>query len=64
MNAKIRDAEKQKVPYILVIGDQEMEANGVKIRLRGGEDLGLKPVAEFITLLEQVVKSRTLKLVP
>lgn len=64
MNAKIRDAEKQKVPYILVIGDKEMEANGVKIRLRGGEDLGLKPVEEFVAMLGRVVESRTLKLVP
>ncbi len=64
MNAKIRDAEKQKVPYILVIGDAEMAANSVKIRLRGGEDLGMKPVAEFLALLEKVVASRTLKLVP
>jgi threonyl-tRNA synthetase len=64
MNAKIRDAEKQKVPYILVIGDAEMAANSVKIRLRGGEDLGLKTVDEFVAMLDQVVQSRTLKLVP
>jgi threonyl-tRNA synthetase len=64
MNAKIRDAEKQKIPYILVIGDAEMAANSVKIRLRGGEDLGMKPVAEFEALLAQVDCSRTLKLVP
>jgi threonyl-tRNA synthetase len=64
MQAKIRDAAKQKIPYILVIGDKEMEANAVAVRLRNGEDLGAKPVAEFAAMLEQVVKSRTLKLVP
>ncbi len=64
MNSKIRDAEKQKVPYIVVIGDEELAANGVKVRLRGGTDIGLKPVAEFVALLGAVVKSRTLKLVP
>lgn len=64
MQAKIRDAARQKVPYILVIGDKEMEANAVAVRLRDGTDLGAKPVAEFTAMLEQVVKSRTLKLVP
>jgi threonyl-tRNA synthetase len=64
MNAKIALAEEQKVPYILVIGDRDMAANAVSVRLRGKVDLGQKPVAEFVALLEQVVKSRTLKLVP
>jgi threonyl-tRNA synthetase len=64
MQAKIRDAAKMKVPYILVIGDKEMEANAVAVRLRDGTDLGAQPVPEFIALLERVVKSRTLKLVP
>lgn len=64
MQAKIRDAQLMKVPYVLVIGDKEMAANAVAVRLRTGEDLGAKPVAEFEALLEQVVKSRTLKLVP
>ncbi len=64
MQAKIRDAAKMKVPYILVIGDKEMEANAVSVRLRDGTDLGAKPVPEFLAMLERVVKSRTLKLVP
>ncbi|VTT97698.1 threonyl-trna synthetase : Threonine--tRNA ligase OS=Herpetosiphon aurantiacus (strain ATCC 23779 / DSM 785) GN=thrS PE=3 SV=1: tRNA_SAD: tRNA-synt_2b: HGTP_anticodon [Gemmataceae bacterium] len=64
MQAKIRDAQLMKVPYVLVIGDKEMAANAVAVRLRTGEDLGAKPVAEFEAMLEQVVKSRTLKLVP
>jgi threonyl-tRNA synthetase len=64
MNAKIRDAQLQKIPYILVIGDKEMAANAVAVRLRSGEDLGAKPIPEFLALLEQVVKSRTQKLVP
>ena len=63
MNAKIREAQLQKVPYVLVIGDKEMAANAVAVRLRTGEDLGAKPVAEFTELLYQVVTSRTLKLV-
>ena len=64
MQAKIRDAAKQKIPYILVIGDKEMEANAVAVRLRDGADLGAKPVPEFVAMLEQVASSRSLKLVP
>ena len=64
MKAKIRDAQLQKVPYILVIGDKEMAANAVAVRLRTGEDLGAKPVAEFLSMLDRVVSSRTLELVP
>lgn len=63
MNAKIREAQLQKVPYILVIGDKEMEAGAVAVRLRSGEDLGAKPVAEFIAILENGVKSRSHTLV-
>jgi threonyl-tRNA synthetase len=64
MQAKIRDAAKQKIPYILVIGDDEVAANAVNLRLRTGEQLGVKPVAEFMALLEQAVKSRRQKLTP
>ena len=64
MNKKIAEAEEQKVPYILVIGDRDMEANAVSVRLRGKTDLGQKPIAEFVALLDQVNRSRTLKLVP
>jgi threonyl-tRNA synthetase len=64
MNAKIREAQLQKIPYILVIGDKEMAANSVAVRLRSGEDLGAMPVADFVALLERVNKSRSLKLVP
>jgi threonyl-tRNA synthetase len=41
-----------------------MAASAVAVRLRSGEDLGAKPVAEFTAMLEQVVNSRTQKLVP
>jgi threonyl-tRNA synthetase len=64
MNNKIREAQLQMVPYILVIGDKEMAAGAVAVRLRTGEDLGAKPVAEFVAMLEKVVASRTHALVP
>ncbi len=48
MNAKIRDAQKQKVPYMLVVGDQEMENGQVALRLRGGENPGPMGLDEFL----------------
>jgi threonyl-tRNA synthetase len=49
MNSKIRDAQNQKIPYMLVIGDKEQEDNLVALRLRNGENPGPMPVSEFIT---------------
>lgn len=48
MSAKIRDAQAQKVPYMLVMGDKEMQAGAVALRLRSGEDLGALAVEQFI----------------
>jgi threonyl-tRNA synthetase len=47
MNAKIRDAQLQKVPYMLVVGDKEIEAGAAAVRLRSGEDLGPVKVGEI-----------------
>ncbi len=59
MNLKIRDAQRQKVPYMLVVGDREQEQEAVAVRLRSGEDLGAKPVAELIAIVgEQVTLKR------
>ena len=46
MQAKIRDAQLMKVPYMLVVGDREAEAQAVAVRLRDGTDLGPLPLAE------------------
>ncbi len=48
MNAKIRDAQLQKIPYMLVVGDREAEAEQVAVRMRSGEDLGALPVEAFL----------------
>jgi threonyl-tRNA synthetase len=48
MQAKIRDAQLQKAPYMLVVGDREAEAGAAAVRLRSGEDLKALPVAEII----------------
>jgi threonyl-tRNA synthetase len=51
VNLKIREAQLQKVPYMLVVGDREAEAGSVSVRHRKHADMGAKPVAEFISML-------------
>ena len=58
MNQKIRTAQLQKVPYMLVVGDREMEAGAIAVRQRDGEDLGAMAVAGFLELLTEEVQSR------
>jgi len=55
---KIREHSMQRVPYILVIGDREMEEGAVAVRARGGEDLGTLSVEAFIALLQEDVDTR------
>jgi threonyl-tRNA synthetase len=53
MNAKIRDAQKQKVPYMLIVGDAEVEQGKMALRLRSGEDLGAIPLAAFLERFQE-----------
>ncbi|MEN6482088.1 MAG: threonine--tRNA ligase, partial [Anaerolineaceae bacterium] len=55
MNAKIRNAQMQKIPYMLVVGDKEMEAKAVALRLRSGENPGAIPVSDFISLAKKEI---------
>jgi threonyl-tRNA synthetase len=59
MNLKIRQAQLQKIPYMLVVGDKEMEINGVSVRLRSGEDLGGKTMDEFKRMVNTDISQRT-----
>ncbi|MBN2002772.1 MAG: threonine--tRNA ligase [Anaerolineae bacterium] len=61
MNAKIREAQLMKVPYMLVIGDKEVESGAVAVRLRSGKDLGAMPVADFVAYLEKAVAEKALE---
>ena len=58
MNAKIRDAQLQKIPYMLVVGDKEMEQNSVALRLRSGENPGPMPLASFLEKAGQDIQER------
>ena len=62
MNAKIRAAQLQKIPYMLVIGDKEVEASAVAVRLRTGKDLGAMPLEEFSSMAARLVNERSLEL--
>ena len=58
MNAKIRNAQLQKVPYMLVIGDREIEAGAAAVRLRSGDDLGAVPVDEIVARIAAEVAEK------
>ncbi|MBI3287187.1 MAG: threonine--tRNA ligase, partial [Chloroflexi bacterium] len=58
MQAKIRDAQLQKIPYMLVVGDKETQAGTVSLRLRSEEDLGPQRLEEFITLAQEAIRER------
>ena len=58
MQAKIRDAQLQKAPYMLVVGDREAEAAAAAVRLRSGEDLKARPVDEIIERMRQEAEQR------
>ena len=60
MQAKIRNGQREKIPYLLVVGDREVEAGALSVRIRNGEDGGAKPVAEFRDYLAEIVSSRAL----
>ena len=55
---KIRQAQLQKIPYMLVIGDKEVEALSVAPRTREGQNLGSLPVDEFIALLQEICEKK------
>jgi len=62
MNAKIRDAQLQKIPYMLVVGDREQEANTVAVRLRTEEDLGDMPIDDAIQLVRTKIEEKAQEL--
>jgi len=59
VNAKIRDAQLQKIPYMLVLGDREAAAGTVSVRHRQQGDLGAQPLASFLERVMQEIRSRT-----
>ena len=58
---KIREATLEKVPYMLVMGDRDVENGTVSVRTRGGEDLGAMPLDAFAARLKEEVDSKAIK---
>jgi len=55
---KIREAQLQKLPYMFVIGDKEVESNSLAIRKRGEGDIGAKPVSDVLAMLKEEIAER------
>ncbi|HEX9633883.1 MAG TPA: threonine--tRNA ligase [Candidatus Limnocylindria bacterium] len=60
MQAKLRDAQEQKIPVMLVVGDRDVEADAVSPRLRTGESMQGVPLGEFVADLRRRVAAREL----
>ena len=53
MNLKIRNAQLQKIPYMLIVGDKELEQETASVRLRNGTDMGAMPLSDLISHMDQ-----------
>ena len=62
MNRKIREAQLQKVPYMLVVGDKEAETGAVAVRTRDNEDRGAVALADFVAQVKQSIAERSMAL--
>jgi threonyl-tRNA synthetase len=63
MQAKIRSAQLQKIPYMLVVGDREVNEESLAVRLRTNENIGSMSIERFITMVQRVVAEKSLELV-
>jgi len=55
---KIREAQVQKIPYMLVLGDREVETGEVSVRTRTGGDQGAMPVAQFLAQIKEEIRTK------
>ncbi len=62
MNAKIREAQLQKIPYMLVVGDKEQQSQSVSVRLRTNENVGITPLDTFIARITDIIKTKSREL--
>ena len=58
---KIREAQLEKVPYMLVVGDRDMENQTVSLRLRSGEDQGAMSLADFEAIIAEDVRTKVIR---
>jgi threonyl-tRNA synthetase len=62
MGPKIAIAREQQIPWLLVMGDRDRQANAVSVRLRTDEDLGAMPVDDFVQMAKRIVDEKSLDL--
>ena len=55
---KIREAEMQKVPYVFIVGDKEMETDQVAVRMRGRQDLGAQGMDAMIDRFKREITQK------
>jgi threonyl-tRNA synthetase len=60
MNLKIREAQLQKIPYMLIVGDEEIGSSTVSVRLRNGKTLKAQPVAQFKGKIKSEVETKAI----
>lgn len=58
---KIRSAQTQKIPYMLVVGDKEVQSGTVSVRNRFQGDEGSRPLEEFLRIIEETVKTKSVR---
>ncbi len=58
MNLKIREAQVEKVPYMLIVGDKEIASSSVSLRLRSGEDIGLESLLQVKNRVKAVIEAK------
>src|SRR5690348_16368741 len=61
LNARIRDAQLQRIPFMLVAGDREAQGEGVAVRRRDTGDAGFRPLSEFKSYLRELIDTRAIK---
>jgi len=60
MNLKIRDAQLEKIPYMLMVGDKEVKSSTVTVRLRSGENIRAQSLASFMAQVKDAIQSKRL----
>ena len=58
---KLREAQLEKIPYMLVVGDKEAESGSVSVRRRGEGDIGSMATAEFVELALEDIKTKIIR---
>ncbi|MGH9377472.1 MAG: His/Gly/Thr/Pro-type tRNA ligase C-terminal domain-containing protein, partial [Terriglobia bacterium] len=61
LNSRIRDAQLQKIPLMLVAGEREAQAGTVAVRRRDSGEAGSKPLAEVVSWIRQLIDTRAVK---